>query len=103
MRYGESPEEAAMRECTEETGINCRNLRPLLSYHAGLDTLHNPTHLFYTDNFAVTLGEHVDLHEVVQQEWVPLERCIEMIFDQEVADSFSIIALLSYQKLVRRL
>ena len=39
----EIPEAAAVRECLEETGLRCRNLTPLLSFHPGLDTLHNPT------------------------------------------------------------
>jgi len=95
----ESPEEAAARECTEETGIVCRNLKPLLSYHAGLDTLCNPTHLFYAEDFVASQGKHSDPHEVVQHEWVPLESCVEMIFEGAIADSFSIVALLSYKTL----
>ncbi len=28
--------------------------------------------------------------------WLPIERCIEMIFSQKIVDSLSIIALLAY-------
>ena len=99
VNEGETPLDAAIRECLEETGFLAKNLKPLLSYQLGLDTLHNPTHLYYTEDFVASQGEHTDPHEVVQHEWVPLERCIEMIFEGAIADSFSIVALLSYRSL----
>jgi ADP-ribose pyrophosphatase len=99
VEQGETPEGAAIRECLEETGILCRNLKPLLNYHLGLEILHNPTYLFYTDQHVEQAGPSFDTQEVVQRLWVPLECCINMIFGQEIVDSFSIVALLSYQTL----
>jgi len=43
VEANENPEDAALRECLEETGISCRNLHTLVSFHVGLDNVHNPT------------------------------------------------------------
>ena len=93
---GETPAEAAVRECHEETGVMCRTLEPLLTFHLGLDTIYNPTYLFYTEEFVETGMVESDEHEVHGHEWAPLSRCIEMVFAQQIIDSMSIIALLSY-------
>ena len=92
----EPPAEAAIRECFEESGIQCTNVRPLLFYQPGLDTSDNPTHLFYTDTFTETAGtQHFHPDEVCGVEWIPLTRCLEMIGRRDIVDSFSIIALLA--------
>lgn len=93
---GESPGSAAVRECQEETGVLCRNLKPPLNFQVGLDTTDNPTHLFYTAEFSETREIRPNPHEVVQHAWTPISQCIEMIFEQKIQDSLSIIAILSY-------
>lgn len=100
---GESLEEAARRECMEETGICCRELKPLLMFHPGLDTLHNPTHLFHTREFEEKAGVGV-IHdnEVCGHDWIPVDKCIAMIATREIVDSLSVIALLSYHTFVKQ-
>ena len=95
---GEEPEEAAIRECLEETGVRCFDLRPLIFYHPGLDTRYNPTHIFSCANIAPGYESHMIHRQEVQNcKWVRFDRCIEMIFAGEIVDSFSIIGLLAYQ------
>ena len=93
---GETPESAAARECLEETGIQCTALKPLLDFHPGLDISYNPTHLFYAEEFVATDQARQDPGEVVLKEWVPLERCLNMILEGAITDSLSIIGLLTY-------
>ena len=100
---GEGLEDAARRECLEETGILCRELTPLLTFQPGLDTVHNPTHLFFARDFEEqTGGDVIHGEEVSGLDWVPLEQCIGMISSSEIVDSLSIIALLSYNTFVRK-
>jgi len=100
---GERLEDAAQRECLEETGISCHELKPLLMFQPGLDTLWNPTHLFHTQTFdQKPEPELVHQDEVCGQEWVPLVKCISMISSQAIADSLSVLALLSYYTFVRK-
>lgn len=93
----EAPEAAAVRECLEESGIQCLNLKPLISYHPSLDIWKNYTHVFFCDEF----GEK-SKGDSNQQVWIPLARCIEMIFAHEIVDSLSIVALLAYNTLMTR-
>jgi len=97
----ETPKEAAARECLEEAGIHARRLKPLVFFHAGLDSLHNPTYLFYTDQYDYRReGVFTDeTREVVAHGWIPLAECVRMIFTRKVIDSFSMIAILAYQRL----
>lgn len=99
---GEGLAEAARRECLEETGIACGELRPLLAFHPGLDTLYNPTHLFYATEFK-DMGAADESHknEVCGRSWIPLDKCISMVSSGVIVDSLSVIALLSYKTFVR--
>lgn len=99
IETGESPESAATRECFEETGIKCNTLNNLVFYHMGLDSTYNPTHLFYTSDFVQKNTFVPNLQETTECTWISLPECIEMIFNQEIVDSFTIIALLAYQTL----
>ena len=100
---GEELEDAAQRECLEETGILCRELKPLLMFHPGLDTLYNPTQLFHTKTFEEKAApELIHRDEVCGQEWVPLEKCIAMISSKVIVDSLSVIALFSYNTLIKQ-
>jgi ADP-ribose pyrophosphatase len=95
---GEAPEGAAVRECLEETGTRCLNLRPLVFYHKGLDTAYNPTHIFLAEEISESHEpDGVHFEEVSGWEWVPLDRCVEMIFNQEIVDCLTIVALLAHQ------
>lgn len=100
---GENLKQAALRECMEETGVVCHELKSLLMFHPGLETLYNPTHLFYTNHFEEKNdGETPHNDETCGRNWIPLDACIAMISSREIVDSFSIIALLSYNTFVKQ-
>lgn len=93
---GEIPETSAIRECHEETGVECKNLKYLLNYYPGLDVTYNPTYIFYSDDATPT--------SIVRTErslWLPLDICLEMIFDGKIQDAMTIIALLTYSIRIR--
>jgi len=96
---GETPEQGAIREGLEETCLRCRTLKKLLYFHPGLDTFDNPTFLFYTDDFEETAAGNLHPHEVSERIWLPLTRCIEMVFKREIVDSLTIAALLAFHTL----
>jgi 8-oxo-dGTP pyrophosphatase MutT (NUDIX family) len=99
---GETAESAAIRECQEESGLLCQALKPLVTFHPGLDVTYNPTYVFHTDQFVETHRQNRDAREACQPVWVPLPRCVDMIFGQEIADSLSIVSILSYRTLMGR-
>ena len=89
---GESPEEAAIRECFEETGVRCSNLKPLITYDPDLEYSRNHTHVFYshdTENAKTQLSE--------KHKWLPFNDCLEMIEQGIITDSLSIITIFAYK------
>jgi len=90
----ETPAAAALRECREETGVECLNPQLLISYHPSLDIWKNYTYVFYAEEFAKVAESDSD-----RRVWIPLARCIEMVLAQEIVDSLTIIALLTYHTL----
>ena len=89
---GESPEEAAIRECLEETGIRCTNLEPLIAYDPDLEYSRNHTYVFYTDE---TESESPPGER--RYEWVPVGECLKMIEQGIITDSLTIITTLAHQ------
>src|SRR3989338_3844081 len=98
----ETPQESAVRECFEETGIKCRNLKPLLNYHQTLEGVNAFTYLFYCRDFNDTHQFVPDHKEVESIEWIPSQQCFEMIKEGKILDSFSILALLAYRTFVEQ-
>jgi 8-oxo-dGTP pyrophosphatase MutT (NUDIX family) len=92
----ETPADAAVRECLEETGVRCHELKPLLVFQPGLDTLHNPTHLFFSEECEEVGERFIHREEVTDTSWIPLSECKAMIFSGQIVDSLSIISLLAY-------
>ncbi|MFH0981347.1 MAG: NUDIX hydrolase [Planctomycetota bacterium] len=86
----ESLEDAAVRECLEETGIRCQDLSPLISYELGLDTVRNPTTVFVASAFEQVGGVAEDRFA-----WVPFEQCLDMVFSGGIRDSLTVLALLA--------
>lgn len=93
---GETPEAAAIREGLEETCLRCRNLKPLLYFHPGLDTFDNPTYMFLVVDFEEASPENLHAQEVSERVWLPLAQCVKMIFGGEIVDSLTVAALLAY-------
>lgn len=94
---GESPQDAAVRECFEESGLVCKNLTPLVYYHLGLDITDNPTYVYECHDFEYSPNPVLDETETTKIEWVPLGKCLQMIFDQTIVDSMTVLAILAYQ------
>lgn len=93
---GETPEQAAIRECREESGLICKTLQPLVYYHLGLDITDNPTYVFACEDFDYPSETVFDEKETTRIAWIPLTKCLEMIFEQTILDSMSVLAILAY-------
>ena len=90
---GETPAQAATRECLEETGWSPGPVCPLTTFTpvSGLIDLH--FHLFAADG-AVEIGEPVDTSESERVEWVEVARLRDEITQGRVVDGLSLMALL---------
>jgi len=95
---GERPEDAAIRECFEETGVRCTNLKLLVSYDPDLEYTRNHTHVFYTDEIEDEQAQKSGMHK-----WIPFNDCLKMIEQGIISDSLSIITILAYKVNNRRI
>lgn len=98
----EKPEDAAQRECAEETGIVCSNLKPLVVYYPGLDNVENRTSLFFLEMTQDIEYFLPDPKEIVEILWMPIHECLQKISTGELVDGMTIIGVLAYQELVRK-
>lgn len=98
---GETPQSAAIRECLEETGIRCLETHALVQYHPGSDIIDNPTHIFFSRRFVEEPKSWTTEHEVEPPVWMPLPRCVEMIFSRDIVDGMTVASLLAYHTFTR--
>jgi len=96
IKDGETPGQAAIRECLEETGISADNIKPLIEYNITLDCLDNYTRIYFTKDFKVVAESPSNTREVIEQAWIPIDRCLGMISSGEIRDSMTIMGLLHY-------
>ena len=89
---GENPENTAIRECFEETGVRCSNLKPLITYDPDLEYTRNHTHVFYTHD-----TENAKTQLSGKHKWLPFNDCLKMIDQGIITDSLSIITILAYK------
>ena len=93
IQSGESPEQAARRECREEAGVVSRSLIQLFDYRVGIDAIDNRVHLFRGSKFSDLEGVG-DGKETDAREWVPLKECLKRVMSGELKDLMTIVALL---------
>jgi len=98
----ETPDLAAVRECLEETGIECSALRPLVEYYPGLDNFDNRTTLFLSEQTRVAADFKRVESEVTEIGWFPVEHALEMVLSGEILDGFTVTGLLAYQSVAFR-
>lgn len=92
----ENAEDAAIRECLEETGIKCFNLKPLVCFNPDLDCSRNHTQIFFTKEMEEMTKD------AAQRTWVSLNDCVDMVFAKKISDSLSVIAILAYFTLMEK-
>jgi ADP-ribose pyrophosphatase len=98
----ENLEDGLRRECLEETGVKVQGLRPLLEYYPGLDNVDNRTTIFFTEEVETAREFFPDSAEVREIAWVPLDRCVEMVFKQGILDAMTVTGILGYAYARRR-
>src|SRR5205085_1161165 len=94
---GEMPMQAAQRECLEETGFFCTDLRPLVSFRPGLDNVENLTSVFCSECVEERRSFASDPAEVLAIAWVPIEECVTLVLEQKIIDCLTVSAVLAYR------
>ena len=87
----EEMEQAAIRECREETGMACSDLIHLLTYRPGLDNVENLTHIYIARSFERAQHFKASPEEVLGIAWMPVENCLEMVFEKKITDAATVM------------
>ena len=99
---GETAEQAALRECLEETGVKCSALKPLVVYYPGLDNFDNRTTLFFSDHAEVLTPFEPKEQEVIEIGWFEVGQCLDMVFSGEILDALTVTGILAYEASMSR-
>jgi ADP-ribose pyrophosphatase len=92
IEEGESPEEAARRECIEETGCSLKDVSFLCSQNPANGMSDCICHCFAA---RVDMeGSLFDTDEVAYKKWLPKEQVLEMLKNNETKDGVSMLGLL---------
>lgn len=94
---GETPAGAAQRECLEETGFFCTDLKPLVSFRPGLDNVENLNSVFYSESVEERRPFAPDPAEVLAIAWVPIEECVTLVLEQKIVDCLTVCSVLAYR------
>jgi 8-oxo-dGTP pyrophosphatase MutT (NUDIX family) len=89
----ETPEQAAVRECREEAGIECRTLASLFDYRIGTDVSEGRVRLFRCLDWQES-GDTGDRKETDGRAWVPVDECLRKVMSGELKDLMTVMALL---------
>ena len=89
---GETKEDAARRECMEETGCTVKDLRFLCSQNPANGMSDCVCHVFAAK--VNTESANFDQNEVATKKWVSREKILEMLKNNDTKDGVSILAIL---------
>lgn len=92
MEENESPEEAARRECLEETGCILKNLTYLCCQNPANGMSDLKIHVFGAR--VESEGSEFDKNEVHEKKWIPKNEVLDMLRANEIQCGVSMLALL---------
>ncbi|HUZ86759.1 MAG TPA: NUDIX hydrolase [Candidatus Baltobacterales bacterium] len=101
VEAGEDPIQGAERETLEETGWRPGPLSLLFSYFPSIGLLDQRFNVFLADG-AELVGEPPDASESDRVEWVALSDLPRLMREGEIADGYTLTALLWFVQLGRR-
>ena len=95
LEKGEDPKNTALRELEEEAGIKSTDARLLFIDYPSPGYTNEKIYIYEAKN-GVKTAQNLDEGEFLTAEFIPLERAKEMLYNGEIKDGKTVIALLSY-------
>lgn len=95
LEKGEDPKLTAARELEEEVGLKTDELELLFVDYPSPGYTNEKIYIYQAKN-AVKTTQRLDEGEFLNVEWIPLKKAKEMLYNGEIKDGKTVIALLSY-------
>ena len=96
MEAGETPQEAARRELSEETGYTGGNWREILTITPNPSSMSNFTHCFVAEGVELTGKPHLDATEELEVHLLTEEEVLTLLRENQLIQSLMIAPLLKY-------
>ena len=97
LEKGEDPTEAALRELSEETGIEAKKIIPMGALYTTPALMDEIIYMYIATD--LTQGEqHLDEDEFVNALKIPLDKAVEMVMNGEIRDSKTQVMILKADK-----
>ncbi|MDR0549597.1 MAG: NUDIX hydrolase [Deltaproteobacteria bacterium] len=93
---GQSPEEAAKRELTEETGFVGQNFRHLCSLRPNPALFDNWIHTYVADNAVKSGQTHFDENEAIEDILIPVGDLAKMVLEGQIDHALMVAAISLY-------
>ncbi|MEM1542450.1 MAG: NUDIX hydrolase [Ignisphaera sp.] len=98
IEFGESPEEAVVRELREEVGYVPKYVQKLVSVYMSPGYSDEVIHIYVAKNLEY-VGASPEKGELIEIVEVDIDKALEMILADDAADAKTLIALLSVKQL----
>lgn len=95
---GETPEQCAARELTEETGFRAGKLTYLGAMYPAAAYTTEAVHIYYGEQLT-RAEQHLDADEFLTVEHIELDRALQMVMSGEIKDAKTQIAILKLSRL----
>lgn len=95
---GETPEQCAVRELEEETGLRAKKWISLGEMYPSVGYLNETIHLFAARELEQS-AQKLDEGEFLQLEWLDFSKAMEMVMEGKIPDAKTQLALLKYAQL----
>ncbi len=98
LEKGEDPQEAALRELSEETGLTAGKIVPTGALYTSPALIDEIIYMYIATD--LTEGEqHLDEDEFVNAIRIPLKKAVEMVMNGEIRDSKTQVMILKAEKM----
>jgi ADP-ribose pyrophosphatase len=93
-KAGETPEQSAQRELSEETGYRAGRLRLINTHYTSKSVCHEVAYLFIAHDLTPADEQIPDDTEFLEVGILPFDDVLQMVLDSEIRDAMTAIAVL---------
>lgn len=101
LESGENPDEAVLRELSEETGYKAKKCRFIGKSYPSPGYLTETIHMYIAEDLEF-VGQKLDAGEFLEVVRIPMSEAVRMVTENEIVDAKTQVAILLADKILRR-